>query len=169
MKSLSDIIKLTFQKNVYFRHKKSQHFEKLCNSSIMQLHLEFQRVCVTFFGAVSGALIAHFYFNSTFWAAVIERAFAFSLLPVERQVVEQRTATLPTSTKELLPRNALCSVLVIHFKLEAPTSCRMLFKELWFSAEPATCQQQSSLMWPTVKHHPSFQQHDLAFGHFPAW
>lgn len=107
----------------------------------MQLHLEFQHVYVIFFRAVSGVLIHSLLlpFHQRFWAAVIERAFAFSLLPVESQVVEQRTATLPTSTKELLPRNALCSVLVTHFKLEAPTSCRMLFKVLWFSAELATC------------------------------
>lgn len=108
----------------------------------MQLHLEFQHAYVIFFGAVSGVLLCSLllqFYQQSFWAAVIERAFAFSLLPVERQGVEQRTATLPTSTKELLPRNALCSVLVSHFRLEAPTSCRMLFKALWFSAELATC------------------------------
>lgn len=95
----------------------------------MQFYPDLQHVFAIFFGAVLGvltrALLLQFHQHS-FWAAV-----------QERQVVEQRTATLTITSKEVLPRNALCSVLVIHFKLEASTSCKMLFKDLAFFVELA--------------------------------
>lgn len=58
----------------------------------MQLYLELQHVYVIFFGAVLGLLIHSLllqFHQHNFWAAVTERAFAFSLLPVEIQVAEQ--------------------------------------------------------------------------------
>lgn len=56
--------------------------------------------------------------------------------PWKDKFVEQKTGILITSARKLLPRNALCSVLLIHFKLELfPGKC---YSKTWLFLQNLT-------------------------------
>lgn len=76
---------------------------------------------------------AHFYFNSTNTVSGQQLLRELSLSPscLCRQVVEERTA-LPTTTKVLLPRIALCSVLVITSSLKHLLPAKRYWKPCGF-------------------------------------
>lgn len=105
----------------------------------MQLYLEFQHVYAIFFGAVSGALICSLllqFHQRSFWAAVTEGAFAFSLLPVQRGCRREDSNTSHYHQSTTTKKRTVLSI-SHYFKLETPTSCKMLLKALWFFAELA--------------------------------